>query len=148
MGSGASKKDCRSETSTEGDFNGRQVEVPPLRPGLQTHLRSQKEPSDRCHPLVPQQPIHGDDVAEHKNASAWSVNSWHFDGQIRAPAGTPLPPDRRSHEAHIHKLNLFRREVRTAPEVITAVVEIKRDENERFQRRPTGDKKVVQKPPT
>jgi len=138
MGSGASKKDCRSETSTEGDFNGKRVEVPPLRSRLRTHLGKQKEPKDRCHPLVPQQPIHGDDVAEHKNASAWSVNSWRFDAKIRAPAGTPLPPDRRSHEAHLRKLHLFRREVRTAPEVITAVVEIKRDEHERFQRRPTG----------
>ena len=42
MGSGASKKDCRSETSTEGDFNGKRVEVPPLRSRLRTHLGKQK----------------------------------------------------------------------------------------------------------
>ena len=30
-------------------------------------------------------------------------NSWRFDAKIRAPAGTPLPPDRRSHEAFVSK---------------------------------------------
>ena len=39
MGSGASKKSCRSEASTaEADVNVRVEEVPPLRRGVQKHL--------------------------------------------------------------------------------------------------------------
>eukprot|EP00434_Breviolum_minutum_P010508 symbB.v1.2.009269.t1/scaffold584.1/size184464/4 len=87
------------------------------------------EPGQRI--TVPLGPVDGTLSADPCASSLLNPEaSWNYAPKESVPHGSPTKPNRQNHEDHLVKLDEFREEVKQAPVVISAVVELKREDHD------------------